>query len=195
MIKVELAEQHIREFKNALDSLNLADLNQIVELLLEARRENRQIFILGNGGSASLASHFACDLGKGTLQDAYDEREKRFRVISLADNTALLTAYSNDLDYEHVFSQQLGNLICEGDLVIAISSSGNSKNVINAVNLARKKKAVTIGFVGFDGGKLKGIVDFKILVNSYNYGIVEDTHSAVQHIICSTISRILKNAN
>ena len=192
MNKNEPAEKHIREFKNALDSLNMESLNKIIELLLTAYRENKQVFIMGNGGSAALASHFACDLSKGTLQNPYDEEEKRFRVISLTDNTPLMTAYSNDLNYEHVFSQQLKNLICQGDIVIAISSSGNSKNVINAVNLAKRNKAITIGFIGFGGGKLKEAADFEILVDSHNYGIVEDSHSAVNHIICSILKEKLK---
>lgn len=193
MIKTELAQEHIREFKNALDSLDLAELDKIIEILLKAYKENRQVFVIGNGGSASLASHFACDLSKGTLQNAYDDKEKRFKVISLTDNTALMTAYSNDLAYEHVFSQQLRNLLSEGDVVIGISSSGNSKNIINAINLAKKNRAVTVGLLGFDGGKLRDIVDFKILVNNYNYGIVEDSHSVLQHIICSVIRKTLKN--
>ncbi len=142
---------------------------------------------MGNGGSASLASHFACDLSKGTLQNVHDDNEKRFRVISLTDNIALMTAYSNDLGYEHVFSQQLKNLVNEGDVVIGISASGNSKNVINAISLAKKSKAVSIGLLGFDGGKLKEIVDLKLWVNKDNYGIVEDVHSSLQHMICFAV--------
>ncbi len=168
-------------------------MNNIIDKLLKAYKEDKQVFVMGNGGSAVLASHFACDLSKGTLKNVYDDKEKRFRVISLTDNTALMTAYSNDLDYEHVFSQQLRNLINTEDIVIGISSSGNSKNIINAINLAKKNKAITIGLLGFDGGKLKDLADFKILVNNYDYGIVEDIHSALQHMICSIIREKLKN--
>lgn len=192
MINTELSKEYLGELIKALGSLNLEDFDAIVNILLKAYKENKQIFIMGNGGSAALASHFACDLGKGTLQNAYDDKEKRFKVISLADNTALMTAYSNDLSYEQVFSQQLKNLVNKDDIVIGISASGNSKNVINAIELAKKNKAITIGLLGFDGGKLKDIVDFKIWVNSHNYGIAEDIHLALQHMICFTIKERLK---
>lgn len=191
MVRIELAEEYLKQSKEALGSLDLKELNSIINILLEAYKKDKQVFIMGNGGSAALASHFACDLGKGTLQN-YDGKEKRFRVISLADNSAVMTAYSNDLAYEHVFSQQLKNLLNEGDVVIGISASGNSKNIINAISMAKKSNSVTIGLLGFGGGKLKGLVDFKILVDSYNYGIVEDTHSALQHIICFALKEKIK---
>ncbi len=170
-----------------METLDLTDLNSIIDLLLKAYKSGNQVFIMGNGGSAAIASHFACDLGKGTLKDPYDEKEKRLKVISLTDNVPLMTAYSNDLAYEHVFSQQLKNLLNAGDVVIGISSSGNSKNVLNAIELAKKNKATTIGFVGFDGGKLIRLVDYKIWVNKSDYGIVEDTHSIMHHMICAII--------
>ena len=186
------AEEYLNQFKETLESLDLVDLNNIIDSLLKAYTEDKQVFIMGNGGSAVLASHFACDLGKGTLQNVYDDDEKRFRVISLTDNIALMTAYSNDLDYEHVFSQQLKNLVNTADVVIGISSSGNSKNVINAINLAKKNKAITIGLLGFYGGKLKDIVYYKIIVKKIHYGVVEDIHSVLQHMICSIIREKLK---
>ncbi len=172
--------------------MDLGDLDRIIDALLVAFKEDKQVFIMGNGGSAAIASHFACDLGKGTLQNLYDDREKRFRVVSLTDNIALMTAYSNDLDYGQVFSQQLRNLVNAGDIVIGISASGNSKNVINAINLAKKNKATTIGLLGFDGGKLKDLVDHKIWVDNDHYGMVEDSHSALQHMICHIINERLK---
>lgn len=187
------AEEYLNQLKKILESLNLEDLNNIIDSLLKAYRENKQVFVMGNGGSAVLASHFACDLSKGTLNDVYDDEEKRFRVISLTDNIALMTAYSNDLDYEHVFSQQLKNLVNTGDIVMGISASGNSKNVVNAINLAKKNKATTIALLGFDGGKLRDLVDFKIWVNNNNYGMVEDVHSALQHMICSIIREKIRN--
>ena len=191
MVNTE-AREYLEQFRNTLGSLDLKDLDKIIDKLLEAYKQDKQVFIMGNGGSAAIASHFACDLNKGTLQNVYDDGEKRFRAISLTDNVALMTAYSNDLGYEHVFSQQLKNLLNEGDIVIGISASGNSQNVINAINLAKKNKAVTVGLLGFDGGKLKNLVDFKIWVNNNHYGMVEDTHSALQHMICSIIRDRLK---
>ena len=193
MVKIDKVKEYLTKFMEALQSTDLSELDKIIGLLAEARKGDKQIFVMGNGGSATLASHFACDLGKGTLQDPYDENEKRFRVISLTDNAALMTAYSNDLAYEHVFSQQLKNLVREGDVVIGISSSGKSENIINAIKTAKDRKAKTIGLVGFDGGRLKDLVDFKVWVNKHDYGMVEDTHSILQHMICSILKERIKN--
>lgn len=189
-VQTESAKKYLDQIKNNLDALSIEEINKIINVILQAYKNDKQIFIMGNGGSAVLASHFACDLGKGTLQNVYDEKEKRFRVISLTDNVAMMTAFSNDLGYEHIFSQQLNNLVNEGDVVIAISGSGNSKNVLDAVKLAKKNNAITVGFIGFDGGKLKDLVDFKIVVNSNHYGVIEDVHDILHHMICSIISSI-----
>lgn len=186
-IKIKSAEEYLNQLKNNLEILDLKRIDRIVDTLLRAYKNNKQIFIMGNGGSAILASHFACDLRKETLQNIYANQEKKFKITSLTDNIALITAFSNDLGYEYIFSQQLNNLISEGDVVIGISASGNSKNIINAINLAKKNKAITIGFLGFDGGKLKDIVDFKILIKTDHYGIIEDIHSTLQHMICSIL--------
>lgn len=193
MNKTNFTEEYLGQFKEVLGSLDFGDFESIINILIKAYQENKQVFIIGNGGSASLASHFACDLGKGTVQNFSDDGEKRFKAISLTSNTALMTAYSNDMGYEHVFSQQLKNMIAEGDIVIAISASGNSENVVTAVNFAKKSKAITIGLIGFSGGKLKDIVDYKLWVNSNDYGIVESVHTVFEHMICSAIKeRILK---
>ncbi|MBI2135306.1 SIS domain-containing protein [Candidatus Woesearchaeota archaeon] len=193
MVKTDKAKDYVNEFIETLKSADLSELNKIIDILEDARRKGKQIFVMGNGGSASIASHFATDLGKGTVKDFNDDNEKRFRIISLADNIPLMTAYSNDLGYEHVFSEQLKNLVQEGDIVIGISSSGKSRNVINAINLAKKMKAKTIGLVGFDGGQLKNMVDFKILVKKNDYGMVEDAHSMIQHLICSILKERIKS--
>ena len=145
---------------------------------------------MGNGGSASLASHFACDLGKGTLQN-YDSKEKRFRVISLTDNSAVMTAYSNDLAYEHVFSQQLRNLLNEGDIVIGISASGNSKNVLQAVKQAKKRGMFTIGLLGCNGGTIKGIVALPLVIPSQNTPRIQESHITIGHIICNLVEKEL----
>lgn len=173
-----------------LSSLEAGKIQQIIEVIFRAYRKGKQIFIMGNGGSAALASHFACDLGKGTLNRVYDPAEKRFRVMSLTDNVAVLTAFANDLSYDDVFVQQLNNLVNEGDVVIAISGSGNSRNVIKAIGLAKQFKATTIAFLGFDGGKLKNLVDYKVIVKSNNYGVIEDTHSALTHLIAAALASL-----
>jgi D-sedoheptulose 7-phosphate isomerase len=134
---------------------------------------------MGNGGSAATASHFACDLSKGTIV----EGKSRFKVISLNDNMPLITALSNDFGYERVFIEQLMNLISEKDVVIGITASGNSENILQAVDYARGKRAITVGFIGFGGGKLKEMVDEHITVSSMSYEQVENIHLILSHAI------------
>ncbi len=134
---------------------------------------------MGNGGSASTSSHFACDLGKGTVVKG----RKRLRVICLNDNTALITALSNDLNYNEVFKEQLVNLVNPDDVVIAITASGNSPSVLKAVECARENDAVSVGLIGFEGGKLRTMVHESIIVDNRNYGQIEDTHLVLGHMI------------
>ena len=190
---MEFIRNYFKELKKTIDKISVEDIKKVTDLLYDAYKKNKQIFIIGNGGSASTASHFACDLGKGTLQRVYDEKEKRFRAISMADNVALLTALSNDLSYNDVFSQQLKNLTNYGDILIAISGSGNSQNILNAVDTASKSGAITIGFLGFDGGKLKDKVDYYIHVPSDHYGRIEDLHLVLAHLISSYLTEMKKN--
>lgn len=186
-----LIESYISELKNSINLLDKKAIAQVIEILMEAYKNERKVFIFGNGGSASIASHMACDLNKGTLAREYDETEKRFRVISLTDNIPLITAYANDLSYEDIFIQQLRNLVDKGDVVIALSGSGNSQNVIKAVTYAKKFGAKTIGFLGFKtGGKLAKLVDQAIIVRSTHYGPCEDIQLILDHIITSTLARM-----
>lgn len=191
-MNAEFITGYFTQIKSSIDAINPADVQKVIEVVADGYKNNQQIFIMGNGGSAALASHFCCDLSKGTLNRIYDHTEKRLRVISMTDNVALLTAFANDVSYDDIFAQQLNNLVNKGDIVIAISGSGNSKNVIKAVELARKMEAVTIGFLGFDGGKLKDLVDYKIVVNSKNYGVIEDTHSSLAHLISAALAALKK---
>lgn len=174
------AKLYIEGIKGCLNEICLEKVKKVTEVIFQAYLDNKQVFIMGNGGSASTASHFACDLGKGTIV----EGRKRFRVLSLNDNMPLITALSNDFGYEEVFKEQLVNLINPGDLVIAITGSGNSTNVIKAIEYAKLKQAITIGFIGFGGGKLKDIVDYEMTISNRNYGQVEDVHVILQHMIC-----------
>ena len=173
------ARNYLDSLKKNLDEIPLENVESITEILYQAYKENKQVFIMGNGGSASTASHFACDLGKGTII----EGKPRFRVISLNDNISLITALSNDFGYDEVFREQLMNLVNQGDIVIAITGSGNSTNVLKAIDYARSRGAITIGFIGFDGGNLKERVDKEITVSSTNYGQVEDIHLTLEHLI------------
>ena len=181
---------YIMDLKSTLDELDYTQLEKIINVLLSARKNDKQIFILGNGGSAATASHFACDLGKGTIDYANSDF-RRFRAISLTDNLALITALGNDLSYNHIFAEQLKNLVNPGDVVIGISASGNSPNILEAFDVAKKVGAITIGFLGFGGGKARHIVDYHLTVSSRNYGISEDFHMIVEHIITQIIRRVL----
>jgi D-sedoheptulose 7-phosphate isomerase len=174
----EFVSTYLRGLEACRLEVSDEELERVLGLLLTAHEAGRTVFVLGNGGSASMASHLACDLGKGTAIPGH----RRLRVISLADNQALVTAWANDTGYEMVFKEQLENLLEPGDVVIAISASGNSPNVIRAVEYARERGAVTIGFIGFGGGRLKSLVDFDITVSSRNYGQVEDYHLTLGHI-------------
>jgi D-sedoheptulose 7-phosphate isomerase len=163
----------------AVDTLPRDRLAELGEMLYRAYRNEKQVFTLGNGGSASTASHMAADLGKNTI----GPNMRRFRVISLNDNTAMLTALANDLGYENVFREQLQNLIRPGDLLIAISGSGNSENVVNAIRYAQEQCAETACLLGFDGGDVAQMVDVSIIVPSDHYGVVEDVHLIINHIL------------
>jgi D-sedoheptulose 7-phosphate isomerase len=163
----------------AVDALPRDRLAELGEMLYRAYRNEKQVFTLGNGGSASTASHMAADLAKNTI----GPNMRRFRVISLNDNTAMLTALANDLGYENVFREQLQNLIRPGDLLIGISASGNSANVLNAVRYAHAQCAQTACLLGFDGGDAAQVVDLSIVVPSDHYGVVEDVHLIINHII------------
>lgn len=166
-----------------LDEIPFEAVDRVVEVLIEANRAGRTVFIFGNGGSASTATHFGCDLAKRPIVAG----QPRFRVIALTDNNALMTAISNDISYDSVFSEQLIPLVRAGDVAIGISGSGNSRNVLNAVQVAREAGATTIGFCGYDGGKLKNMVDLPVHVPSNTMAMVEDVHLMLEHAICEKL--------
>ena len=168
-----------RDLLQALDGIDLDKVELATRWLEEARDANRHIFACGNGGSASTSSHFVCDVVKG----ASYQREKRFRILALTDSLPTLTAYSNDVSYECVFVEQLKNFAEPGDVLLAISGSGNSANVIEAVKYARSVGCRTIGLTGRDGGKLGGAVDLEIQVREQHMGRIEDAHLVICHMI------------
>ena len=189
----QLAGDYIKELKRVIDSLDLKRVEEAFKMLMTVYKEGSRVFVLGNGGAASTASHMACDLGKGTLARIYDNNEKRLRVMSLTDNVSLLTAYANDLSYQDIFVQQLRNLVDKGDLVIVLSGSGGSSNVIKAAQYAKERGAKTIGLLGFnDGGKLARLVDCPIIIQSTHYGPIEDAHLIFNHILTSWFARAKK---
>jgi D-sedoheptulose 7-phosphate isomerase len=180
---------YLSEFNSLLNELPVANVEAVVKLLHETRFKDQQIFIMGNGGSASTASHFVCDLAKNTRRPG----APRFRVIGLTDNMAIFSAYSNDEGYESAFVEQLENLVRPNDVVIGISASGNSKNVLNAIHLANIVGAKTVGFTGFDGGKLKSMVDLNVHIPSKRIGQVEDIHMMLVHMVCETLGQMAED--
>ena len=186
---MERIQEYISHLQGALERLSLADVRQSIDLVMETYQANRQIFVIGNGGSASTASHIATDLGKGTSMPGV----RRFRVISLTDNVATMTAWSNDVSYEDVFVEQLKNLVNPGDLVIGISASGNSENIIRAIRHAKDIGCKTIGWTGFGGGQLQQLADVSVVVDSHDYGPVEDVHLILNHILQAWVRKELES--
>jgi len=176
-------EEYYRDYMNrvmkAIDNLPMDKLVAITNALLKARENDSTVFVCGNGGSASTASHMVCDLGKGANVDGL----KRFKVICLNDNIPMITAWSNDADYEQAYVQQLENFLREGDLVIGISGSGNSANVLNAIQFANDHGATTIGMTGFQGGKLVSMAQIYLVVPSNNMERIEDIHLVIEHMV------------
>ena len=177
-------EKYISEYINAqkaaLDSIPVEQVAQLIQKFKDAWINDRNIFVFGNGGSAANASHFVTDLGKG----ASDKMTKRFRCLSLNDNTPWMTAIGNDYSYDEVFSRQLINFARAGDIVLTMSVSGSSPNLVAAVEWSKKNGVYTIALVGGKRGRLADIADFVIVADSTHYGRVEDAHMGICHMIC-----------
>lgn len=172
------AQEYLAKLKEGLDRIDPEQIEVVVNVLRQAGEKGKQVFIFGNGGSAATASHFANDLNK-----LASVGNRKFKAIALTDNVPLMTAWGNDEDYSEIFAQQLANLLNEGDVVIGISGSGNSPNVVKALELASRRGATTIGFLGFDGGRMREIVDLYIWFAEDHYGRVEDAHLILEHLI------------
>jgi D-sedoheptulose 7-phosphate isomerase len=185
----DYSKSYLEYLSAVLTDISLPEIDDFVKLLLEARERGSSIFFIGNGGSAATASHFANDIAIGSR-----EYDKPFRVISLCDNQAVITAIANDDGYEKIFSQQLKVLLKKQDVVVSISASGNSPNLIHAIHLAKKMSAITVGISAFDGGKMKGIVDFSLHVPTEKgeYGPAEDAHMVLDHLIANYLMRYVK---
>ena len=166
-------------------AMNEKEFEQLVEALRSAYERRSQIFVCGNGGSASTASHFACDINKGVSYG----KDKRFKIICLNDNIPTMLAYANDVSYEDVFVEQLKNFMNKGDIVIGVSGSGNSKNVLKAVEYAVKNGAETFGICGCGGGKLKQIARQSLVIHSNDMQKVEDMHMIVFHCAMQYLCR------
>jgi D-sedoheptulose 7-phosphate isomerase len=162
-------------------------LSEVIEYILEARATGRRVYVMGNGGSSATASHFVCDLVK-TAQVA---GLAPIRAFALADNVPLVTAWANDHAYERIFAEQINALVEDGDVVVGISASGNSPNIVAGLIAAREKGAHTIALVGFDGGDARDLADVAVHVDCHDYGLVEDTHAALGHAIAAALRAAL----
>ena len=176
----EYISKYIQAQKAALDSIPVEEVAQLIRKFKEAWTDDRQIFVFGNGGSAANASHFVTDLGKG----ASDKMSKPFRCLSINDNTPWITALGNDYSYDEIYSRQLRNFARPGDLVLALSVSGSSPNLVKAFQWARGNGVYTIALVGGKRGKLAELADFVIVADSTHYGRAEDVQMGICHIIC-----------
>ena len=179
-------EQQNSCFENLSDQIEI--ITKITNLLIKTRDNGKNIYVMGNGGSGSTASHFVSDL----LKTAITKGNKRFSAISLVDNIPVLLAWSNDSSYEEIFVEQLHNLLSKGDVVIAFSGSGKSKNVIKALKFAKKKGAYCIGFTGMDGGYFPKLSDICCIVKNNDMLIIESAHLALCHCIINTIRKLGK---
>lgn len=182
---------YLNRLQETIKRLNREEINKFINMLLDARDADKQIFIMGNGGSASTASHFCCDFNKGSSYGF----NKRFKFICLNDNVPGMMAYANDVSYDDVFVEQLKNFFNPGDYVIGISGSGNSKNVLKAIEYANANGGVTIGLTGFNGGKLKQMCTHSVNMNVDDMQISEDLHMMMDHLSMKVITNQMINDN
>lgn len=175
-----------------LDTLNESEINKFIDMLMDAFNNDQFVFVIGNGGSAANASHLAQDLAKGTRHSM--DQSKRLKALSLSDNTPFITAQGNDEGYESIFEQQLRTFAAPGDYLIAISGSGNSPNIIKAIDWANNNGVKTIGVTGYDGGKLRSMASHTVHVPLNEMCTAESIHSIIFHYIILEIREKLKNA-
>lgn len=186
-------DDYLGDFVKLLAQVDRKQVDTMVELVEEAYKNEKTVFIIGNGGSGANASHLCEDLGKGTLHDF--EKQRRLKVMSLTDNTPYILAWGNDTAYDRIFVEQLKNFVEKGAVLIAISGSGNSPNVISAIEYANSHGMKTLGVTGYDGGKLKKIAHHNVHVPSWNMGMVESVHSTLFHYLLDTLYHRFKALN
>lgn len=185
------SKSYFNAVQKALDTIDPIKVAELSAEIIEVWRSDNKIIIFGNGGSAATASHFACDLSKLTIK----KDVRRLKVMALTDNIPLITAWANDSSYERVFVEQLIPFIDEKDLIIAISGSGNSANVLRAVEFAKSVGVKTASLSGFKGGKIKDIADIPVIIFSDSMQVVEDAHSILCHSISINVAKILSHYN
>jgi len=178
-------DHYLGDFVKLLAQVDRKQVQTMVELVEEAYKNEKTVFIIGNGGSGANASHLCEDLGKGTLHDF--EKQRRLKVMSLTDNTPYILAWGNDTAYDRIFTEQLKNFVEKDAVLIAISGSGNSPNVISCIEYANSHGMKTLGVTGYDGGKLKKIAHHNVHVPSFNMGMVESVHSTLFHYLLDVL--------
>jgi D-sedoheptulose 7-phosphate isomerase len=181
--------QYLHEFQNIIGQMPAEQIERVIHLLHKTWKQRKKIFILGNGGSASTASHMANDLAKATIVPG----KPRVKAIALTDCVSLITAWANDSSYESIFKEQLENLLDEGDLVIGISASGNSANVLRAMEFAGQTGATTVGWTGLSGGKLRSMVDHCVQSPTDDVGMIEGAHMVIEHLIAKELLKRIKD--
>jgi len=186
----EFSKSYFEYLSLILQNISTTEVENFIKVLLNARNKGSIVYFIGNGGSAATASHFANDIAIGTR-----EYIKPFRVISLCDNKAIITAIGNDDGFNKIFSQQLEVLLKKDDVVVAISASGNSPNLLNALDVAKRKGSITVGISAFDGGELKKKADISVHVptGKGEYGPAEDAHMVLDHLVSNYLMRFIKN--
>ena len=181
----DYADEYFSTLTDTLKKINVKQLNAFANILHKTIKLKGTLFVCGNGGSAAIANHFLCDYMKYVATGT----NLNPKIISLSSNVEVITAIANDFGYEKIFSYQLEKLSTKKDVLLTISSSGNSPNIIKAIELAKTKKLKTISFSGFSGGKANKLSDIKINFNIANYGLSEDTHHIMMHVICQYLKQ------
>ena len=179
----EFFRSYLSKLNNSINLISLENLEQASKLILNTIKKDKVIYVCGNGGSAAISNHYVCDYLKFLRQ----KTNLKPKIVSLANNIETLTAISNDLSYDQIFEYLAQNMCSKGDLLIIISSSGNSKNIKKIINFSKKKKIKTIGFSGFDGGYLEKNASISIHVPAMNYGVSEDSHHILMHVLLQFI--------
>lgn len=179
----EYIKDYFKDLCSSINKVSFQDIELVIKLLDSVYKNNGRIFLIGNGGSSAIASHFASDLNKTVLGHKGDKNVKRFQAFCLSDNVPVLTAWANDVGFEKIFAEQLKNFAKPNDVLIAISSSGNSPDIIEAIKVAKELSVQVISMVGFDGGEILPLANVKVHVSSSSYAMVESVHDAICHLI------------
>ncbi|MHB8637150.1 MAG: D-sedoheptulose-7-phosphate isomerase [Fimbriimonadaceae bacterium] len=187
-----MSRTYFGELAAALSAIPTDDIVRAGTMIEDAFAGGRMIFVIGNGGSAATASHMACDFAKTTLGRAHDAVARRMKVLAFTDNVAVITAWGNDHSYEQVFAQQLRNLANPGDLLIAISASGNSPNILASLHAARELGVQSLALLGFSGGAALAVSDHAVVVESEDFGVIEDAHSVLNHLLTAHLKSVVQ---